>query len=198
MPSNMFKYTGENSTALQTSPAASLPGVSLSRRSWEQLLRVWEGASPSAADTLACFWGAFWFCCAQTLIVAACVCLVGGMGHCHIPLLTCPSATALSPPLGGWWFGSETSAGEGTLVGWDVWEEGWERVGTRTNCLHYWGLCEKRLFLGMLSLHGLFLLSSNLNFFPVTSYLGYMALSSSGGGDGGPPLWDDEARQDFI
>lgn len=50
----------------------------------------------------------------------------------------------------------------------------------------------------MLSLHGLFLLSSNLNFFPVTSYLGYMALSSSGGGDGGPPLWDDEARQDFI
>ena len=45
----------------------------------------------------------------------------------------------------------------------------------------------------MLSLHRLFLLSSSLSFFLVTFYLGYMALSSSGGGDGGPPLWDDEA-----
>lgn len=30
-------------------------------------------------------------------------------------------------------------------------------------------------------------------FFPGTSCLGYVALSSSGGGDGGPPLWDHEA-----
>jgi len=59
MPSNMSKYTGENLTALQTSPAAPLPSASLSRRSWERLLRVWEGASPGAADTPGMFLGCF-------------------------------------------------------------------------------------------------------------------------------------------
>lgn len=52
----------------------------------------------------------------------------------------------------------------------------------------------KKDFLGIISLHHVFLLSSSLSFFPVTSYLGYVTLSSSGGGDGGPPLCDDEAR----
>jgi len=57
-------------------------------------------------------------------------------------------------------------------------------------------LGEKRLILGMLSLHRFFLLSSSLRFFPVTSYLGYVALSSSGVEVG--DLHFGMMRQDFI
>ena len=59
MPSDMFKYTRENSTALQTNPAAPLPGVCLSCGSWKRLLRVWEGASPGSAGTAGMFLGCF-------------------------------------------------------------------------------------------------------------------------------------------
>lgn len=41
-------------------------------------------------------------------------------------------------------------------------------------------------------MHCLFVLSSSLRLFQVTSYLGYLALSCLVGGDGEPLLWDDE------
>lgn len=96
----MSKYIRGNSAALLTSPAASLTMFLLPQVPG-RLLRVWEEVSAGAADTPVSF--------LEGSLVPLCshschVCLLGGMGTSHSPLLTCPSATTASLPLGdeGW------------------------------------------------------------------------------------------------
>lgn len=116
------------------------------------------------------------------------------LGGCHSPLLTCPSATTASLPLWGEGWAQEPLLGR---VFW--WAEVLgRRAGSTQGSGQAVSITEgsvKKDFLGRF-LCIIFVLSSSLRLFQVTSYPGYLALSSLVGGDGEPLF--GMMRKDFM
>lgn len=145
--------------------------------------------SPGAADTPGMFLGCFLSCCAQMLIVAACLParLDGALSEPSPDMSQChrgPSAFRGSMVgLRNLCWGGLRCVGKGLRACGDQ-----NKLSPLSRALWKKGcFCDCSPYIISFS-------SLAVSFFPpVTCYLGYLALSFTGRGDGLSPLWDDEA-----